>query len=83
MSITYYKLFCKDKNIGAYHNQANTNIEKNVPFLHKHINYCSIYLFTGHICDAGKVEIICAIRADSQLKMNVLQYDILHSTFSK
>ena len=56
--------------------QANTNIEKNVPFLHEHIRYCAIYIFTGHICDAGKVEIICAIRGDSQLKINV-SHDII------
>ena len=30
------------------------------------------------ICDAGKVEIICAIRGDSQLKINVL-HDIITS----
>ena len=37
---------------------VKTKIEKNVPFLCEHIRYCSIYTFTGHICDAGKVEII-------------------------
>ena len=56
---------------------VKTKIEKNVPFLHEHIRYCSIYIFTGHIiCDEGKVEIICAIRGDSQLKINVL-HDII------
>ena len=54
-----------------YQDQANTNIEKN-----EHIRYCSIYIFTGHICDAGKVKISCVIRGvirgDSQRKINVL-----------
>ena len=63
-----------------YQDLANTNIiEKN-----EHIRYCSIYIFTGHICDcnAGKVEISCVIRGDSQRKINVL-HDILPCTFSK
>ena len=59
--------------------KANTNIEKNVPFLREHIRYRSIYIFTGHICDAEKVEIICAIRVNSQLKINVLHVIIITS----
>ena len=74
-SFTYFKLFSKDK---IYHNQANTNIQKNVPFLHEHIpdivQYIYYRTYRG-LCDAWKVT-ICAIRGDSQLKINVL-YDIL------
>ena len=41
------------------------------------------YIFyRTYICDAGKVEIICAIRGDSQLKINVL-HDGSQSMFQR
>ena len=48
-----------------YQDQANTNIEKNDQILF------NIYIYRTYICDAGKVEISCVIRGDSQRKINV------------
>ena len=57
---------------------VRTEMEKNDLFF---INISDIvqYIYLQDIiCDAGKVEIICAIRGDSQLKINVL-HDIITS----